>query len=67
MKTKHGLHYAVDLDTRSVPGRIECVTVALDKVLIGPNDTIRVDLRDHPLYPKLAEYVRLNPPLPQKG
>lgn len=61
MKKRDGLQYAVSFDTREVPGRIACVTVALDKTFIGMDDKIRVDLRDHPLYAHLQEYVLDNP------
>ncbi len=67
MKKKQGLQYMVSANTADVPGRIECVTVALDKTLIGMDDRVRVDLADHPLYHHLQAYVLANPrPAPPK-
>lgn len=61
MKTKQGQRYAIDFNTKEMPGKIVAVTVALDTLVMGEKDTVRVDLCDHPLYPKLIEYVLKNP------
>lgn len=67
MKTKQGLAYMVAAETATVPNRVVCVTVALDKIIIGMDDRIRVDLADHPLYHHLQAYVLANPrPAPPK-
>lgn len=62
MKTKGGLSYVVGINTTEMPGKIVATRVMLDTAIFGMNDRMRVDLCDHPLYPKLVEYVRLNPP-----
>lgn len=61
MKRKQGLPYIVNASTGEVPGRISCVSVELDRILLGQDDRMRVDLADHPLYPHLQEYVLNNP------
>jgi hypothetical protein len=61
MKNKNELPYCVSFDTMDMPGKIKCVRVQLDTIIISESDTVRVDLVDHPLYPKLVEYVRNNP------
>lgn len=67
MKKRQGLHYIVSADTSEVPGRLSCVSVALDKVILGLDDRMRVDLADHPLYHHLQAYVLANHrPVPPK-
>jgi len=61
MRQKNGLDYCIAFDTKDVPGKIRCVRVQLDTVIIGPDDAVRVDLADHPLYPRLVSYVLANP------
>lgn len=69
MKKRKGLAYIVSADTREVPGRLSCVSVELDRILLSSHEHMRVDLADHPLYPHLQEYVLDNPRprLPVKG
>jgi hypothetical protein len=55
------LEYGISFDTKEMPGRIVAVAVKLSKIFMGPKDSVRVDLVDHPLYPKLEEYVLANP------
>lgn len=62
MKTFNGVQFAISFDTKEMPGKIVVVTVALDKSIMGSNDSMRVDLVDHPLYKHLARYVKDNPP-----
>lgn len=62
MKRKNGSEYAIDFNTREGPNQIEAVTVALNKRFMHKDETVRVDLCDHPLYPKLVKYVLNNPP-----
>lgn len=64
MKTRKGLVYGVSFDTKDMPGKVVAVTVALSKTVIGPDDNVRVDLRDHPLYRHLERYVLDNPSTP---
>jgi hypothetical protein len=61
MKTNQGLVYAISFDTNNTPGKIEAITVALDKIYMSETDEVRVDLADHPLYRHLEAYVRANP------
>jgi hypothetical protein len=61
MKTKDGLSYCISFETREMPGKIVAVRVQLDTIIMGLDDKVRVDLADHPLYPKLVEYVLNNP------
>lgn len=62
MKTKQGDPYCVAFDTKEMPGKIVAVSVALDTIIMGPDDKARLDLCTHPLYPKLYAYVLSNPP-----
>ena len=61
MDKKHGLDYCVAFDTKEMPGKIVATRVRLDTVILGPDDAARVDLADHPLYPRLVSYVLANP------
>ena len=60
MKNKQGLQYGISFDTNEMPGKIVAITVALDKTIMLPTDSIRVDLCDHPLYHHLETYVFAN-------
>jgi hypothetical protein len=66
VKTFKGKPYAIAFDTLEMPGTVVCVSVQLSKLIIRPNDSVRVDLVDHPLYPQLCQYVRDNPPAPKE-
>jgi len=61
MKTKDGLPFCIDFDTNEMPGKIVAIRVILDKYIFGPDDSVRIDLVDHPLYKKLEAYVKTNP------
>lgn len=61
MRFKQGFPYAISFDTKEMPGKIVAVRVQLDTTVIGPDDTVRVDLAAHPLYEKLEQYVLNNP------
>lgn len=55
--------YFIDFDTKEMPGRIVGVKVTLDnQILTDMKREVRIDLCDHPLYPKLVRYVQSNPP-----
>jgi hypothetical protein len=60
MDKKHGLDYCVAFDTKEMPGKIVATRVRLDTVILGPDDAARIDLADHPLYPRLVSYVLAN-------
>lgn len=53
--------YGISFDTKEMPGKIVAVTVALDTWIMTPSDIAAVNLCEHPLYPKLVEYVKANP------
>lgn len=52
--------YAIHFDTKDMAPKIVCIKVEITKLVIGPNDQVRVDLADHPLYPHLEQYVLAN-------
>lgn len=54
--------FCVSFNTRETPGKIRCVQVTLRHQYIGPDDSVRLDLCDHPLYPELVAYCLSNPP-----
>lgn len=55
--------FCVAFNTKEMPGLIVATQVTLSTKIMRPTDVdgVRIDLRDHPLYPALAEYVRNNP------
>ncbi len=61
MRKFRGVAYGIAFDTKEMPGKVVAVSVALDKIIMGPTDTVRVDLCDHPLYKRLETYVLANP------
>lgn len=56
-----GNRYGIAFDTKEMPGKIVATTVALDKWIMSPEDTVNVALCNHPLYPALVAYVLANP------
>jgi hypothetical protein len=54
--------FCIEFDTKEMPGKIVATQVVLKKWVMGDADIADVSLRDHPLYPKLAQYVFNNPP-----
>jgi hypothetical protein len=66
MKEFQGHKYCISFDTEEMPGKLIGISVALDKIFIGPNDTVRIDLRNHPLYEHLECYILNNPSNPTK-
>lgn len=61
MKTTKGLNYGISFDTKEMPGKVVAVVVSLDKMIMGPDDSVSVSLCDHPLYHHLVKYVLSNP------
>ena len=57
-----GLPYCVAFNTTDMPGKVVAVQVTLNTHIMGPQDKVRVDLVDHPLYAKLHAYCLANPP-----
>lgn len=56
-----GNRFCIAFDTKEMPGKIVAVTVALDTWIMSDSDVANVALADHPLYPKLVQYVMANP------
>lgn len=55
--------YHIDFDTKEMPGRIVAVRIRIDReFIIDDQKKFAVNLSDHPLYPRLAAYVKANPP-----
>lgn len=53
--------YYIEFDTNTF-GMIKATRVEISsEVILDKSKTMRVDLCDHPLYPKLVEYCRANP------
>jgi hypothetical protein len=57
VKKFKGKSYCISFDTLEMPGKIVAVSVELNTIIMGSSDSVRVDLVDHPLYPKLEKYV----------
>lgn len=53
--------YCIAFETKKDKGYIRAVKVKLYEDILDELETVRIDLADHPLYPKLVEYVRNNP------
>lgn len=54
--------YHISFDTKDMPGRIVATTIEIGTDIVRDmNAELRIDLCDHPLYPKLERYVRENP------
>lgn len=49
-------------DTVKKTGILTGTKVTLETGTLGPDETARVDLADHPLYPELRKYCLSNPP-----
>ena len=50
--------FFIDFDTQEMPGKIVATRVTLERVIVSDESvSFRVDLADHPLYPKLERYV----------
>lgn len=62
MKKRKGAAYAIEFNTKEIPGRIVSTVVTLTTEVAGSEGKWRVDLCDHPLYARLVEYVKNNPP-----
>lgn len=53
--------YSISFDTKEAPGRVKAVWVELGSWFMRDKDVAHVDLCNHPLYPKLEQYVLANP------
>lgn len=54
--------FQIEFSTQDMPGKIVATEVRLSKRILGPGESARVDLADHPLYPNLFQYCMGNPP-----
>lgn len=56
--------FGISFDTTSThkTGILKMVQVKIEEATLAPEESVYVNLCDHPLYPKLVEYVRANPP-----
>jgi hypothetical protein len=59
--------FGISFDTASVrkTGILKVVQVRIEEATLAPEESVHVNLCEHPLYPKLVEYVRANPPRPE--
>ena len=53
--------FFVSIDTKSGGGYIKGVKVTIEEDVIDLDESVRIDLADHPLYAQLQRYVRSNP------
>lgn len=54
--------FHISFDTRHSAGYIKSVKIVITEDIVDLDETVRIDLRDHPLYPALHKYCRDNPP-----
>lgn len=55
--------FYIEFDTKSNPGKLEAIKVAIGLETITEMDrSLNIALCDHPLYSRLAAYVKANPP-----
>lgn len=60
--SKDKLPYCISFDTKDMAPLIKAVKVDLSWHFMRKEDTVRVDLVDHPLYKHLYNYCKANPP-----
>lgn len=60
-KSKIGNVFHVAFDSAGKSGYMLGVKITIEQELVEPDATYRIDLRDHPLYKKLEQYVKANP------
>ncbi|GEM_PF-5175016 len=53
--------FCIEFDTKEMPGLIVATEVCIRRRIMRQQDVARVDLPDHPLYPKLQTYVKGSP------
>lgn len=58
-----GTQYMIEATTKEVAetGLLRMTVVTLGHEVLAMDESTRVDLCDHPLYPQLERYVRNNP------
>lgn len=53
--------FHIDFDTEEMPGLIVTTSVKLSRGVMRPEDRVRINLPDHPLYARLERFVLANP------
>lgn len=53
--------FHIEFETKEMPGAIVATEIIIRKRILREKDVARLDLREHPLYPKLERYVKDNP------
>ena len=61
MKKPEDNTYCIEFDTEDMPGLVKATQVELRTVILHNDDSVRIDLAEHPLYRQLQEYVLSNP------
>lgn len=54
--------FHIQFDQAGISGYIKSVKVVIMEDIVDRDETVRIDLRDHPLYPALFKYCLNNPP-----
>jgi hypothetical protein len=53
--------FHISFDTKDPSGYLRAVRVILSEDIVMDDETVSINLTDHPLYLKLQEYVKANP------
>lgn len=53
--------FHIAFDTKNSAGYIKAVKVTIEEDVIDLDETVRIDLADHPLFRSLQNYVKSNP------
>jgi hypothetical protein len=58
----HTFGISFDTDAVKKTGILKGVFVTLKEGTLAPEESVHINLCEHPLYPALARYVKANPP-----
>lgn len=58
---KPAKEYAISFNTKDHAGYVVAVKVSLREDVVDMDESVRIDLADHPPYPALQQYVLANP------
>lgn len=53
--------FCIQFSTKDSAGYIKAVKVTIEHEIVDLDETVRIDLADHPLYGALQQYVKANP------
>lgn len=53
--------FFISFDSTNSSGYIKGVKVTIEEDIVDVDESVRIDLADHPLYGQLQRYVRSNP------